>query len=187
MNTIETIHDEHATMLAIYQAIGHVLDEIAAGALPDWRLLSMMLDYVIHEPEELHHPREDRLLFPLLMERDAACRALIEKLSAQHAEGHEQVGALAGAFIRFLSRGREGFAAFEEAARRYIAAAERHIMLEEHELLPLARKVLSAEDLDELDRRYRADGAQPASAFRELFKEVANRLPDPYGFGAARS
>ncbi len=183
MNTLDTIHEEHATMLAIYQALGHLLDEIKAGATPDWKLLATLLDYVLREPEELHHPREDRYLFPMLSEREPASRALVERLSSQHDEGREQMGALAAAFIRYQSRGGEGFETFERTARRYAEAAVAHIALEEHDLLPLARKVLTATDLAELDRLYREDGAQPAGEFRELFKKLAHRLPSPYGFG----
>ena len=63
--------------------------------------------------------------------------------------------------------------------------------LEEKQILPLAEKLLSAQDWAELDAAFAANrdpltGHEPDDDYRALFSRIVNALPAPLGLGPAR-
>jgi hypothetical protein len=60
--------------------------------------------------------------------------------------------------------------------------------LEEQQVLPLAEKVLTAEDWAELDDAFAGNrdpltGHEPEADYRALFSRIVNTLPSPIGLG----
>ncbi len=95
-------------------------------------------------------------------------------------------GQLETALVRYRSEGEPAFAAFETLARGYVDAMTRHIRLEEAELLPLARKGLSAADWAEIDAAFEANRdpwSGPTGEYRALYSRIVNLVPAPYGLG----
>lgn len=186
MKAIEILHDEHLSMAAMFGALNQLLDGIAAKKMaPDYQLLAAMLDYLIREPEQLHHPKEDQYLFPALLRRDEDSRALLEKLEHEHSEGQIRVKDLANAFIRYQSQGDIAFKVFEDKVRMYTHYGLRHISLEERELLPALRAKLTSEDWQEIDREFETNMTGVNGEFRSLFTKVVHKLPAPLGVGGS--
>ena len=92
------------------------------------------------------------------------------------------------ALVKHFPEGREQFRADLES---YILLLRTHIKREESELFPLARKVLSDVDWDEIDAAF-ADSSDPQfgeeskAEFRALLSRIVNEAPAPIGFGVAR-
>ncbi len=189
MKTIDIIHDEHRALAAVLQALRFVVEGTRSGKLqPDFRLLAAMVDYITLVPEEVHHPKEDGYLFPKLRSRSQKAGELIATLEQQHRDGARMTQALLQALIHYQSVGAAGFAAFDALAQAYLDFNWQHLRLEEGELLPLAREVLSEDDWRELDAEFSANfnpytGA--AGEFAELFHKIVNLTPAPYGLGSA--
>jgi hemerythrin-like domain-containing protein len=66
-----------------------------------------------------------------------------------------------------------------------------HMTLEEKQVLPLAERVLTAQDWAELDAAFAANrdpltGHEPEDEYRALFSRIVNALPAPLGLGSAR-
>ena len=60
--------------------------------------------------------------------------------------------------------------------------------LEEREVLPLAQKVLTAEDWADLDEAFTTNrdpmtGCEPEAEYRALFTRIVNAVPAPLGLG----
>ncbi len=186
MKAIEIIHDEHLSMAAVYQAMDRLLDGVASKKIaPDFQLLANMLDYIIREPEQLHHPKEEKSLFPRLLNRDGDCRELLERLGRQHHESYNQSRDLCAAFIRYLSQGEAGFGFFEKAARSYTYFGMKHIELEERELLPALRTRLTEADWRDIDAEFSTSLCGKSGEFSSLFTRVVSMLPAPLGVGGA--
>lgn len=187
MRAIDIIHNEHRALAAVLQALRFLLDEAGAGRLnPDPALLGHIIEYITQVPDKLHHPKEDDVLFRILRERLPEAGGLIDKLQADHVEGARHTGQLEAALARYLSDGGPAFAAFETLARSYVEAMTRHIRLEEAELLPLARKGLSASDWAEIDAAFEANRdpwSGPTGEYRSLYSRIVNLVPAPYGLG----
>jgi branched-chain amino acid transport system ATP-binding protein len=189
MKTIDIIHDEHRALASVLKALRFVVEQVRAGRLqPDFRLLSAMVDYITLVPEKVHHPKEDRFLFPKLRERSARAAALIDTLESQHVEGYRRTVALVQALVHYQSIGQRGFAAFDELVQQYLDFNWDHLNLEEATLLPIAREALSDADWAEVDAAF-AENFDPFSGldgeFRDLFHRIVNMTPAPFGLGPA--
>lgn len=99
---------------------------------------------------EAHHRDEEEDLFPALLasvpeaERDAT-RALIARLRADHVRLDTQWRALRRHLVLLVAVGNRGLTPVQAAEFR--RAYERHVAVEENEVLPLARRVLGPESV----------------------------------------
>jgi branched-chain amino acid transport system ATP-binding protein len=88
-----------------------------------------------------------------------------------------------------LATVREGRAPFRDFATRaldYVEFARRHMRCEERELMPLARKHLTAEDWAGIDAAFGRNedplfGAARRREFDELFRRITELAPMPMG------
>jgi hemerythrin-like domain-containing protein len=187
MKTIDIIHDEHRALASILQALRFLLNEIKAGRRePDFKLLAMMVDYITRAPDAIHHPKEDDVLFPRLRERSPEARALIDKLQEDHRVGYKKTVELIQALIHYQSVGAPAFDRLFAEAQTYLDFNWQHLNDEEGTLLPLARRDLSAEDWTEIDAEFAKNFDPYAGAegeFGELFHQIVNLTPAPYGLG----
>ncbi|MBI5899747.1 MAG: hemerythrin domain-containing protein [Rhodocyclales bacterium] len=190
MKSIDIIHSEHRALASVLQALRFVVGEIGAGRLqPDFRLLSSMVDYITQVPDKVHHPKEDDHLFPALRARSTAAAGLIDALEAQHAEGYRMTVGLLQALVHYQAMGDKAFANFEATVLEYLAFSWKHLNMEEGELLPLARKNLTADDWTAIDAAFAANFDPCAGAqgeFEVLFGCIVSMTPAPYGLGTAR-
>ena len=93
--------------------------------------------------------------------------SLVEGLKAEHQDGARLVRELERALL-FLEEGWPlGAHEFEAAVDAYADFHWRHMRKEEHKLLPLAERVLTAEDWRAIDRAFAAN-EDPVAAIRDL-------------------
>ncbi len=187
MKSIDIIHGEHRALASVLQGLRFVVGEIRGGRLkPDFRLLSAMVDYITQVPDKVHHPKEDDYLFPALRARSAAAGGLIDTLEAQHTEGYKMTVGLLQALVHYQAMGDKVFSEFDATVQNYLDFSWKHLNTEEGELLPLARRELTAEDWNEIDAAFAANfdpysGAQ--GEFEDLFGRIVGMTPAPYGLG----
>jgi len=190
--TITIIRAEHAALAAMLRSIPMLLAQHRAeGTLPDFASLRAMLFYVDEFPEKRHHRQESGLLFPKLRARTPMSRELLDRLDDDHARGERRIRDLEHALLGFEMMGAARRDAFETAARQYVDFYLAHMMLEEQEVLPLAERVLTPRDWEDLDEAFGANrdpltGHDPAPDYRALFTRIVNLVPAPIGLGPAR-
>ena len=187
--TLRIIRDEHAALSAMLRSILLLLAQHRRqGTLPDFADLRAMLFYVDEFPEKRHHRKESELLFPKLRARTSLSRELLDELDADHAKGERSIRDLEHALLGFEMMGEGRREAFEQAAAQYVEFYLAHMAQEEREILPLALRVLTVADWDELDLAFSANldpltGHEPEDAYRALFTRIAHQLPAPIGLG----
>ncbi|MDM0014290.1 hemerythrin domain-containing protein [Variovorax sp. J22P168] len=189
--TTRIILDEHAALSAMLRSILMLLAEHRRQqSLPDFTALRAMLFYVDQFPEQLHHRHESELLFPKLRARVPLARELLDRLDHEHARGERNIREVEHALLMFEMLGEAHRARFEAAMERYAEFYLAHMALEEKEILPLAERILGADDWDELDTAFRRHrdpftGHEPADEWRALFTRIVNAVPAPIGLGPA--
>lgn len=189
--TIKIIREEHSALSAMLRSILLLLAQHRGhGSLPDFTALRSMLFYVDEFPEKRHHRKESELLFPKLRARTPLARDLLDRLDRDHARGERSIRDLEHVLLGFEMMGESRRKAFEEAAERYVQFYLAHMAVEEQEVLPLAERVLTAEDWSELDDAFSANrdplaGHEPEPDYRALFTRIVNAVPAPIGFGSA--
>ena len=116
-------------------------------------------------------------------------------LDREHADGERAIRELEHELLGFEMMADTGQLTarrdrFEQAMQRYIDFYLAHIQAEEAEVLPLAERVLSADDWAGLDCAFCANrdplaGHEPDDNYRHVFKKILWALPPPLGIGPA--
>ena len=187
--TLKIIHDEHAALAAMLRSLLMLLAKHRRDStLPDFGTLRAMLFYVDEFHEQRHHRKESELLFPKLRARTPLSRELLDHLDEDHARGERRIRDLQHALLAFEMMGEARRDAFERSAQAYVDFYLAHMALEEREVLPLAQKVLTAEDWADLDEAFTANrdpmtGCEPEAEYRALFTRIVNAVPAPLGLG----
>ena len=190
MEAIRIIEDEHQSLAAILHAVRYMLKEIAAGALqPDFKLLRAMVHYLDAYPEQRHHPKEDEYLFARLKLRTDEGAEAMARLEQEHAGGEARIKALEIALHQYASGDRDGFDAFSRAFENFAEFYRNHMLLEEREVLPLARKHFTEEDWEAVAEGFRRNedpmgGTREGEDFQKIFSKLVAAAPPPIGLGA---
>jgi hemerythrin-like domain-containing protein len=148
-----------------------------------------MLRYMDEYPERLHHPKENDHLFSRLVAREPAARPLVEELQSEHEEGARLIRELERALLFFEEGWPAGAREFQQAVDAYADFHWKHMRKEEHELMPLAERALTAEDWKAINAAF-AENRDPIAGmqerdFEQLFSRIANLAPAPVGLGAS--
>lgn len=189
MEALRILGDEHQSLAAILHAVRYMLKEVGAGRLqPDLKLFAAMIHYLDAYPEKRHHPKED-ILFARIKARSADGADALARLDRQHQAAGARIKNLEDA-LQAYAADPSAFAAFAAAFDNYADFYRTHMMLEESEAIPLARKVLSAADWVEVDRAFAVD-PDPMSGTRDkpedfaaVFSKLVASAPAPIGLGA---
>ena len=181
-DVLDAIHEDHANMAKMLDALERQLAVFDAGETPDYDIVRGVVDYCLDYPDLYHHPKED-LVFERLRAVDPAAAAAVGDLPGEHAELaaltrrlEEAVKAVLGDLE--VPRGR-----FEETLRVFLDAYRQHMDREESAFLPAARRALSAADLAEIqDRLDRPDdplfGAPGEDRFAALRQDILDWAED---------
>jgi hemerythrin-like domain-containing protein len=189
---VRIIREEHVALAAMLRSILLLLEQHRRAATPpDFAALRAMLFYVDEFPEQRHHRKESEVLFPKLRARTPMSRELLDKLDADHELGEHMIRELEHTLLGFEMLGEPRRVAFERAAQRYVDFYLAHMALEEREILPLAERVLTAQDWADLDEAFAANrdpltGCEPDPDYRALFTRIVGIVPAPIGLGSAR-
>jgi len=188
-SALTVIRQEHAALAAMLRSLPLLLEQARRrGELPDFGLLRAMLFYVDEFPEQLHHPKEDELLFPLVRERCPELAATLDQLERDHEHGERAIRDLEHALLAFEVLGEARREVFEHAVQGYVDFYLRHMAVEESQVLPAAQRVLDAADWATIDAAFAANrdpltGHEPDDVYRPLFSRIVSRIPAPIGLG----
>ncbi|MCW5773040.1 MAG: hemerythrin domain-containing protein [Rhodospirillaceae bacterium] len=185
--TLAIIQREHRALAAVLYTFDHVLADIRGGEIePDFALFDLMLDYVQDFPDRFHHPKEDEVLFPLVLARKPETKAMIDELQTQHHDGVRLTSDLKWKLDQWKADPKGGFAAFDAAAKKFIEWQRKHMAKEERTIMPAARDALTAEDWAKADASFADNddpifGRNPKNAYDMLLSKIASLAPAPYG------
>lgn len=177
-----TLVDEHRTLRTVLQILQRLLHEISQfGMTPDFSLLSAILYYIDDFPERVHHPKEDRHLFPVLRRRTARFDGVIARLRTDHARIPQMFARIQRDFVHYQAGAPQGLARLCANVGTYAELLEEHMRTEE-ELLHDARAELTEEDWEQLARAVRGHGDPlrddpTRQEFRVLRARILNLLP----------
>jgi hemerythrin-like domain-containing protein len=187
---LDIISAEHRALAAVLHSLPLLVErQRREGCEPAFDALRAMLFYIDAFPEQRHHRKETELLFPKLRARTPLHRDLLDRLDHDHHLGEARIRELEHALTAWeMLRGEPRRMAFEQAVARYVDFYLAHMRLEEREVLPLARRVLTDADWDELDDAFASNrdalAGGPADAdYAALFDRIVRLVPAPIGLG----
>ena len=108
----ERILRDHGNYRRLLDILERHVDDVAAGARPDYEMMGDIMHYMAHYPDMFHHPFEDKL-FMVLVDIDRSAQPLVDDLLASGSFARQQVAE----FIWLLNDGRDdGFRGYLEKA-----------------------------------------------------------------------
>lgn len=188
---LRIVREEHERLAAVVHGMRYLVRSIAEkAAQPDLKVFRAMLLYISEYPEQLHHPKEDRLLFKPLRGLTHEHDATLAELEAQHANGEAMVRRLEHLLLRYEFGGEREFAPFAEQVEFCADFYFRHMRTEEEVIFPALRAHFSQANWDEADRGFIANrdplaGTDLKQGFERLFTVIVSITPAPLGLGPA--
>ena len=185
---IRIIHDEHRSISAVLSGLKALVQMARESDVrPDFAVFRAMVYYIDAFPERMHHPKEDQHLFARLLQRDPTARSLVDDLQVEHVKGARLVRDLEQAMLAYEQTWPAGIEQFAKVVEAYSQFHWSHMRREEHELIPLAEKALTADDWSAIAAAF-AGNQDPIADLREkdfanLFQRIVALAPAPVGLG----
>ncbi len=174
---VEMLEAEHRVIQKMVAGMSVLADQLEGGEPVDVSLLESIVVFLRTFADRLHHGKEESFLFPALIRRGVPSQGCpIGGLTMEHQKGRVMVGELADAI--------RGYAAGEPPARENLVKSLRalvafypnHIWKEDYLLFPLAGKVLTPEDQQELMDKFETVERELGLDVHEGFDKVAAEL-----------
>jgi hemerythrin-like domain-containing protein len=174
---IEMLEAEHRVIQKMVAGMSVLAEQIEGREPVDVSLLESIVVFLRTFADRLHHGKEESFLFPALIRRGVPSQGCpIGGLTMEHQKGRVMVGELADAT--------RGYAAGEPPARENLVKSLRalvafypnHIWKEDYLLFPLAGKVLTPEDQQELMDKFETVERELGLDVHEGFDKVAAEL-----------
>ncbi len=170
MTLIDAIKDEHDRLRSRLVLLKQEIDVWTRNGEPDYDLLHLLAQYFMRFPDEIHHKKEDHI-YDALMDKGVLETEYLLRLKSEH----EQMGLLTTQFSEhfddLLAHHVSPKWTMIDKVKKFIVMQELHMADEESQFLPLARKELSVDRLNEIGAAARK--ALINDAARESFQELA--------------
>lgn len=178
---VEVLEAEHRVIQKTVAGMSVLAEQLERGERADVSLLESIVEFLRTFADRCHHGKEETFLFPALIRRGVPSHGCpIGGLTGEHQKGRVMVGELADAI--------RGYAAGEPPARENLVKSLRelvifypnHIWKEDYLLFPLAGKVLTPEDQQELMDQFetveREIGLDVHARFDKLAAELERKV-----------
>ena len=143
-DVLDAIHEDHANMAQMLNALERQLQVFDAGDTPDYDIVRGVVAYCLDYPDLYHHPKED-LVFERLKAVDPDAAAKVGNLPGEHGELAARTRRLQEAVAAVLGDLEVPRGQFDATLREFLDTYRRHMNEEERGFLPAARRALSAE------------------------------------------
>ena len=177
MDPIALWHAEHQDFSRLLDLLDREVAVFHDGGQPNYGLMTDIVQYLRHFPDQLHHAREDAA-FACLVKRDPSLGPVAEALIREHKVIAEAGETLLEYLNEIVGEAVLRRKAVEAAAALYANYYRMHIDREEAEILSRAAKLLTQEDWaivaaavpDKVDPLF---GEACNTRYRELRREIA--------------
>lgn len=177
MHTVTAlIKQEHRTLGIVLQLLQRLLEEASCyGAHRDFALLCATVYYIDDFPERVHHPKEERHLFPVLQRRTRRFDGVLEALRAEHVLSAQMVARIHRDLVHYQAGAPEGLVRLTAGVAAYAELLQGHMRAEER-MLGDACSDLTDSDWVEIERGFGADRDPLAADTRQEFRLLRMRI-----------
>jgi len=176
VDLVQQLHRDHSDIARLLKLLTDELDVARVEEEPDYSRMLLVMKYMTHYPDVVHHPKED-VLFERLIDRAPSIRIALQTLTAEHRmlaeKGLEFFDILHAAAHEYVVER----VSLETRGHDYISTLYRHMRFEETEVFPVARERLSRRDWRTIDSRVESlrdplFGKQVDDQYRSLYELI---------------
>ena len=148
-NVIRQLQIDHEHVARLLDFLAEQNQKHRSGDTPDYALMRDVMHYMVHYPDMFHHPKED-LVFARLRQRDACTHEALDRLLGEHKTIVSDGAALLTTLKALVGTAPTPPPALVLRIDGYVGALRNHMNLEEEEIFPLARLLLSRRDWQDI-------------------------------------
>jgi hemerythrin-like domain-containing protein len=180
MTAIDALMSEHRMIEQMLTALERQTGRLDRGGDRMVQSLIDFVDLLEQYVDRLHHTKEERRLFEIVIERGLEAEgASVMALIHHHDTGRSHLRDVCSELHRLTQGDRFAPAACAMAARRYAELLRDHIRMEDEEVFPLVARAISAEENLSLATYFaEIDSAQNAANLRARFEQLLLRWAD---------
>lgn len=178
MTPTQVMEAEHRLIETVVKALGRVAVGLEEGQRADVAMLATALEFFRVYADELHHGKEEKLYFPMLVKRGVPPEGCpIGGLNHEHEKGRALVRKLAEQ-VAAHSQGDAGAEGdLVVTLRGIVNLYQDHIWKEDAMVFPMADKVLTEADQAELGEKFaevdRAIGSETIARLETFARSLA--------------
>ena len=180
VTAIDRLTAEHRVieqMLILLERLAGRLDR--GGDVPA-RLLMDLVDLAEQYVDALHHTKEERRLFEIVIERGVQAEGgSVSTLLHHHETGRSQLWDLRGELQRLRQGDPNAAAGCAMVARQYVELMRNHIRMEDEDVFPMVSQAISVEEDLALTRYFaECDAARHAAGLLTRFQQLRGRCAE---------
>jgi hemerythrin-like domain-containing protein len=174
----EILKHEHEIILKVLTAAETAAESIERSGELDAEKLSQMLEFFRGFADRCHHGKEEKHLFPALLQRGgAAAQAPVSVMLGEHDQGRSHIKAIAEALPGAAEGEAQAAQAVTRNLRDYVGLLRAHIEKENNILFRIAEEILSASDQESLSEAFaRVEAEEMGEGTHEKYHQLAHRL-----------
>ena len=181
MKPLETLRNEHGLIRQFLDQLELAGEKLEAGERPPREFFELGLRFAREFADEYHHIKEEHILFVQIAQKHGGSMdAQTESLRHQHETGRNHITAIVAALDGYEAGNPIKTDQIKEAIHEYVPMLREHTHTEDHQYFPLAEKVLSAEEHDQLqaefDRARKKAGEEPFETYHMMVVQMTSIL-----------
>jgi len=150
----QVLMDEHRVIERVLTALENKIEELDQGPFPR-EFFDKALDFFANFADRCHHGKEEERLFPLLKERGIPDQGgPIGVMVHEHTVGRKHLAAIRSHLDAAERRERRDVWMIRSESLAYIRLLREHIQKEDNILFVMARRVLTPDDVERLQREF---------------------------------
>jgi hemerythrin-like domain-containing protein len=184
MGPTETLKEEHRAIERMLAVMDTASQRLEAGEPVRTGLFRDAVDFVRNFADKCHHDKEESNLFPRLQERGLSREeGPLAVMLQEHDLGRNYIRALDGAIPAYEQGDKSAASTVAENARGFTELLRDHIWKENNILFPMADRVLTPADQQELEERFEQVEAEDMGPgvhqrYHELLEKLELELAD---------
>jgi hemerythrin-like domain-containing protein len=180
MTAIETLKHEHQIVLLVLAGAERETQSIRKTGKADTAKIETMLDFFKNFVDRCHHTKEEKHLFPKMLERGLPKEGgPITVMLYEHDQGRARVRAVAAALPEAKKGNASAAAAVRDDLSSYIELLRAHIDKENNVLFPMAEQILSPEDMRQLSAAFeKVEAEEIGEGVHEKYHHLAHELAE---------
>lgn len=173
---LDHLQIDHRNMRQLLRILEEEIESYANRGTCDFDLMRQIVEYTLHYPNLIHHPREE-MLFRRLLERDPASKGLVGDLTKEHEELARLTHRFAAALHNVAHDVELPRALFAKVAEEYLTRSRQHMDTEEHKFFPRLMVVFRDEDWEQFNN-LATRGYDPlfGTAIEDHYKKLYQRI-----------
>ncbi|MGA1978531.1 MAG: hemerythrin domain-containing protein [Bacteroidales bacterium] len=182
MKPTNDLKQEHKAIREMLKIMTIISGKIMQGSSADPAEIDTIVSFLRTFADKCHHGKEENVLFPAMVAKGIpAEQGPVAVMLYEHKIGRGLIEAISSYTLEFRKNNHESARLIADSMTKYAVLLEDHIKKEENVLFPLADKILSKSESDEVAEKFqKIEEDVVGNGVHEQYHELLNSLKRKY-------